>query len=95
MHLRGREKASFQPERLYQLCGSGVGSRMAVSTTNLLEGWHLNTDRKNIASALHQGKRSKQVEAALTERGYNALPSEHETETETDTCFNYEPSPQN
>ena len=29
----------FAPRRLNELCGTGLGSRMAVSTSNLLPGW--------------------------------------------------------
>lgn len=85
----------FAPKRLNELCGSGLGSRMAVSASNLPSGWRFERrSEKYCVWFDDQGKRyksSKQVEAAMKERGLLALPSE--TEAETDTGSEYEPSP--
>ena len=85
----------FAPRRLNELRGSGLGSRMAVSARNLPSGWRFERrSEKYCVWFDDQGKRyksSRDVEAAMKERGLLVPPSE--TETETDTGSEYEPSP--
>ena len=84
-------------KRLNEQRGSGLGSRMAVSSTDLPEGWRF--ERRSDKYCVwfddrgNRYKSAKQVEAALRERGllHSCIPSE--TETETDTASEYEPSP--
>ena len=83
-------------KRLNEQIGSGVGSRLSASiNTDLPSGWRI--ERQSAKSCVwfddrgKQYKSSKQVEAALRERGLHGLPSE--TETETETASEYAPSP--
>ena len=78
--------------------GKGVGSRLAVATSDLPDGWRL--ERRSAKSCVwidDRGKRyksSKDVEAAMQKRGlWKGAGYQSVTATETDTASEYEPSP--
>ena len=83
-------------KRLNEQRGSGVGSRLSASvSTDLPSGWRIeHQSPKSCVWFDDRGKRyiyiyksSKQVEAALRERGLHGfIPSETETETNTAFC---------
>ena len=83
-------------KRLSELRGTGHGSRMVVSASDLPEGWRF--ERRSAKYCVwfddlgNRYKSAAQVEVALRERGFLRSAIASETETET-SASEYEPSP--